>query len=160
MVQAIVFLPLLGAILAGLIALFGAHARHPSGDEVEHHDHGHGAHAHAAVAHDDHGHAHDDHGHGHHEPHESPLVMLVPLMVLSLGAVFGIFAGFLLGSVVVLAGVVALHLWGTWAGGIVLIAALMVFMGELNPLRIAVVALPTIAITWAIVSWALQIQLP
>ena len=37
MVQAIVFLPLLGAILAGLIAIFGAHARNPSGDEVEHH---------------------------------------------------------------------------------------------------------------------------
>ena len=59
MVQAIVFLPLLGAILAGLIAIFGAHARNPSGDEVEHHDHGHGDHAHAAAAHDDHG--HDDH---------------------------------------------------------------------------------------------------
>ena len=40
MVQAIVFLPLLGAILAGLIAIFGAHARNPSGDEVEHHDDG------------------------------------------------------------------------------------------------------------------------
>ena len=50
MIQAIVFLPLLGAILAGLIALFGAHARNPSGDELEHHDHGHG-HAHAAAAH-------------------------------------------------------------------------------------------------------------
>ena len=37
MYQAIVFLPLLGAILAGLIAIFGAHARHPSGDSVEHH---------------------------------------------------------------------------------------------------------------------------
>ena len=49
MVQAIVFLPLLGAILAGLIAIFGAHARNPSGDEVEHHDHGHGDHAHAAA---------------------------------------------------------------------------------------------------------------
>src|SRR3954454_24412767 len=49
MVQAIVFLPLLGAILAGLIALFGAHARNPSGDTVEDHDdHGHGAHAHAS----------------------------------------------------------------------------------------------------------------
>jgi NADH-quinone oxidoreductase subunit L len=64
MVQAIVFLPLLGAILAGLISIFGAHARNPSGDEVEHHDHGnhdqgHGDHAHAAAAHDDHG--HDDH---------------------------------------------------------------------------------------------------
>ncbi len=33
-------------------------------------------------------HAHDDHGHGHHEPHESPLVMLIPLGVLALGAVF------------------------------------------------------------------------
>ena len=43
------------------------------------HGHGHG--------HD--GHGHDDHGHGHHhEPHESPTVMLVPLGVLALGAVF------------------------------------------------------------------------
>jgi NADH-quinone oxidoreductase subunit L len=73
MVQAIVFLPLLGAILAGLISLFGAHARNPSGDTVEHHDdaHGHGttpidadagvihASSHESDAHDDHG--HDDH---------------------------------------------------------------------------------------------------
>jgi NADH-quinone oxidoreductase subunit L len=73
MIQAIVFLPLIGAIIAGLIAIFGAHARHPSGDTVEHHDnvHGHGAvavnkdagviHAssHAPDAHD--GHGHDDH---------------------------------------------------------------------------------------------------
>ena len=89
MVQAIVFLPLLGAILAGLIALFGAHARNPSGDEVEHHgDHGHAhaqanaqAHAHAyasdtinqdaSVIHETHhepGDGHDDHGHGPAEP--------------------------------------------------------------------------------------------
>ncbi|MCP3389361.1 NADH-quinone oxidoreductase subunit L [Bradyrhizobium sp. CCGB12] len=75
MVQAIVFLPLLGAILAGLIALVGAHGRNPSGDEVEHHgDHGHGD-AHASAAHDSHGHddghddhGHDDHGHGPVEP--------------------------------------------------------------------------------------------
>ncbi len=73
MVQAIVFLPLLGAILAGLISLFGAHARNPGGDTVEHHDdaHGHGttpidadagvihASSHEPDAHDDHG--HDDH---------------------------------------------------------------------------------------------------
>ncbi len=76
MVQAIVFLPLLGAVLAGLIALFGAHARNPSGDEVEHHgDHGHGAHA--SAAHDHHGHdhhGHDDHGHDDHShgPAEPP----------------------------------------------------------------------------------------
>ena len=46
MFQAIVFLPLLGAVIAALISLFGAHARNPSGDTVEHHDdaqgHGHG----------------------------------------------------------------------------------------------------------------------
>src|SRR4051794_31075868 len=70
MVQAIVFLPLLGAILAGLIAILGAHARNPSGDEVEHHDDGHGDHAHAADAHDDHG--HDDHGHDDHHVSEPP----------------------------------------------------------------------------------------
>ena len=72
MIQAIVFLPLIGAILAGLIAIFGAHARNPSGDTVEHHDdgHGHGADAHASDAHDDHG--HDDHGHDDHHAAEPP----------------------------------------------------------------------------------------
>jgi NADH-quinone oxidoreductase subunit L len=59
MVQAIVFLPLLGAIVAALISLFGAHARCPSGDTVEHHDDAHGSEAHASEAHDDHG--DDDH---------------------------------------------------------------------------------------------------
>src|SRR5712675_892750 len=59
MYQAIVFLPLIGAILAGLISIFGAHARNPSGDTVEHHGD-----AHASDAHDDHAagdHGHDDH---------------------------------------------------------------------------------------------------
>jgi NADH-quinone oxidoreductase subunit L len=64
MVQAIVFLPLLGAILAGLISIFGAHARNPGGDTVEHHDAAHGADAHAAEAHDEN--ADDDHGHDDH----------------------------------------------------------------------------------------------
>jgi NADH-quinone oxidoreductase subunit L len=73
MIQAIVFLPLIGAIIAGLIAIFGAHARSPSGDTVEHHGevHGHGAvpvgqdagvihkSSHDPDAHGDHG--HDDH---------------------------------------------------------------------------------------------------
>jgi NADH-quinone oxidoreductase subunit L len=42
-----------------------------------------------AETHDHHDHKHDDHSHGHgaHEPHESPLVMLVPLGLLALGAV-------------------------------------------------------------------------
>ncbi|MEK9281455.1 NADH-quinone oxidoreductase subunit L [Bradyrhizobium sp. ISRA442] len=76
MVQAIVFLPLLGAILAGLISLVGAHGRNPSGDTVEHHDdaHGNGAnngHVSAAsieevggVIHE----SHDEPGHHDHEP--------------------------------------------------------------------------------------------
>jgi NADH-quinone oxidoreductase subunit L len=66
MIQAIVFLPLIGAILAGLISIFGAHARNPSGDTVEHHDDAHGADAHASDAHDDHA---DDHGHDDHDDH-------------------------------------------------------------------------------------------
>ncbi|MFC5418387.1 NADH-quinone oxidoreductase subunit L [Bosea eneae] len=62
-----------------------------------HDAHGHDDHAHGHKA-DDHAHAahgHDDHGHGHghdHTPHESPLVMLIPLAVLSLGAVAAGFA--------------------------------------------------------------------
>lgn len=51
-----------------------------------HDAHGHDAHGHDAHGHDDHGHG--DHGHGHHEPHESPAVMLIPLGVLAVGAVF------------------------------------------------------------------------
>ena len=67
---------------------------------------GHGAHGHDPIGHDDHAssaqiethsepdssHGHDDHGH--HEPHESGWVMLIPLLVLSVGAVFagGLFA--------------------------------------------------------------------
>jgi NADH-quinone oxidoreductase subunit L len=70
MIQAIVFLPLLGALLAGIITLIGAHARHPGGDEMDHahghDDHDHGA-AHAHDAHHEADHGHDDH-HGPVEP--------------------------------------------------------------------------------------------
>ncbi|ACI93055.1 NADH-quinone oxidoreductase subunit l [Afipia carboxidovorans OM5] len=72
MIQAIVFLPLIGALIAGLITLIGARGRHPGGDEMEH---AHGdAHGHAvsapiggdaAVIHETHhepGDGHDDHG--------------------------------------------------------------------------------------------------
>ncbi len=65
MYHAIVFLPLLGAIIAGAITLYGARQRH-AGAEASDHAHDHGD-AHHAVAHHDG--AHDDHGHGHdHEP--------------------------------------------------------------------------------------------
>ena len=62
-------------------------------EHIQHavHDaHGHGAHDHVHDGHDGHdddGHAHDDGTAGYH-PHESPWPMLVPLIVLSLGAVF------------------------------------------------------------------------
>jgi NADH-quinone oxidoreductase subunit L len=76
MIQAIVFLPLIGAVIAGLISIFGAHARNPSGDTVEHQDNAHGATSHsstsisadASVVHVTHDEpmAHDDHDHGSH----------------------------------------------------------------------------------------------
>ncbi len=44
MYQAIVFLPLLGCIVAALISLAGARARHPGGAPSDGHDH-HDAHA-------------------------------------------------------------------------------------------------------------------
>ncbi|MCX7890007.1 MAG: NADH-quinone oxidoreductase subunit L [Rhodobacteraceae bacterium] len=50
--------------------------------------HGHEAHGHGADGHGADGHGADGHGHGAHEPHESPAVMLIPLGVLALGAVF------------------------------------------------------------------------
>jgi len=58
------------------------------------HGHGHDDHGHEGHGHDHHG--HDDHGHhGHHSdgtagyhPHESPAVMLTPLAILSMGAIF------------------------------------------------------------------------
>ena len=61
---------------------------------------GHGSHGHDGHKADDHHHAkddhakHDDHGHGHggHEPHESPMVMLLPLGVLAGGAIAAGFA--------------------------------------------------------------------
>jgi NADH-quinone oxidoreductase subunit L len=45
-----------------------------------------------AHGHDDHG--HDDHGHGHGEPHESPWVMLGPLVILAALSVVGGFVGY------------------------------------------------------------------
>ncbi|WP_262296907.1 NADH-quinone oxidoreductase subunit L [Microvirga sesbaniae] len=83
------------------------HGHHtPSAHEgVEHDESGHdvepGSHAQHEHGHDDH--AHDDHAHGHHGshmPHESPLVMLVPLLVLAIGAVLAgvIFHGAFIGE--------------------------------------------------------------
>jgi NADH-quinone oxidoreductase subunit L len=64
--HAIVFLPLLGAILAGLISLAGARARHPGGSAeagAENHAHDHGPHVHDAPL---------EHGAVIHESHDEP----------------------------------------------------------------------------------------
>ena len=63
MYQAIVLLPLLGAILAGAISIYGARRRFPGAEPSDDH-HAHAGHGHHAT-HDAH---HDDHGHGPTEP--------------------------------------------------------------------------------------------
>ncbi len=97
MIQAIVFLPLLGAILAGIIALAGARARHPGGLDVGHgpeHQHYDAADRAAPVggtaaaidnpAHEPQAH-HDDHGHDVPPPAAgsrlAELVTTVPLLI-------------------------------------------------------------------------------
>ncbi len=45
-------------------------------------------------AHGHEAHGHDNHGHGHGEPHESPWVMLGPLVILAVLSLFGGFAGY------------------------------------------------------------------
>src|ERR1044071_1768511 len=67
MIQAIVFLPLLGAILAGAIALYGASRRFPGAEPADTHHapaHGHSVHVHGdhAVIHETHHEPHDGHG--------------------------------------------------------------------------------------------------
>jgi NADH-quinone oxidoreductase subunit L len=77
------------------LAFMTFHGKPKWADGHAHDDHGHAddhaSHAqietHSEPLPDDH-HAHDDHGHGHdHKPHESPLTMLVPLLLLAIGAV-------------------------------------------------------------------------
>ena len=62
-----------------------------------HDDHSHAAQRPGDHKHDDQPHGHDDHAHA---PHESPLVMLIPLFVLALGAVVAgvLFANFFIGT--------------------------------------------------------------
>ena len=68
------------------------HIQHALHDAHGHHD----APSHEDAGHEPHGHAHShaDHGDGTggYHPHESPLPMMIPLLVLSLGAVFAGFA--------------------------------------------------------------------
>lgn len=61
------------------------HHAHGDHEGVEHNDRSHDVEP-ATHADHEHGH-HDHHGHGDHTPHESPLVMVLPLIVLAIGAV-------------------------------------------------------------------------
>lgn len=67
---------------------------------------------------------------------------------------------FLLIGAIIFVGVLIIHRFGMWVGGPLLIAATMIFMGELRPLRIALVAMSTVGVTHLVVAYALQIPLP
>jgi len=80
---------------AGVTSAHGAAAHlEPTNDHASasHGGHGHDDHGHADHGHDDHAHALD--------PHESPMVMLIPLIVLATGAIFAglAFRGFFIGE--------------------------------------------------------------
>ena len=92
-------------------------------------EHGHGEHAasehgeavHAAghAPHDIHtAHGHDDYGHGAHEPHESPWVVTLPLILLSIPAIA---AGWVIGPV----------LFGDYFGNAIVVAPAHDVLGEL-----------------------------
>jgi Tripartite tricarboxylate transporter TctB family len=70
------------------------------------------------------------------------------------------FGFFLLISAVIFVAVLVIHKFGIWIGGPFLIAAVMIFMGELRPHRIALVAFPTVVVAWALVTFVLKIPLP
>jgi NADH-quinone oxidoreductase subunit L len=111
------------------------------------------------VAHDAHGHDahHDDHGHhGPAEPHESPKVVTVPLVLLSIPAIA---SGWLIGTV----------LYGNWFGGAITIAgvhkgmATMAheFHGVFGMMTHGVTTLPFwLAISGAATAWFLYIVRP
>jgi NADH-quinone oxidoreductase subunit L len=91
---------IIGVLVAGLTAFYSWRVAfftfegHKRWDKQLDAAHGHAHDPHVTdeePAHDDHAHGHGDHGHDH-KPHESPWVMLVPLILLSIGAVS---AGFL-----------------------------------------------------------------
>jgi NADH-quinone oxidoreductase subunit L len=101
-----IFAGLIGLLVAGLTAFyswrvafftFNGHARW--GHAAQHAAHGHDDHAtHAQIETHDEPLPDDDHGHDH-KPHESPWTMLVPLIVLSVGAMFAgiVFVGHFVG---------------------------------------------------------------
>jgi NADH-quinone oxidoreductase subunit L len=111
------------------------------------------------AAHDAHGHDahHDDHGHhGSAEPHESPKVVTVPLILLSIPAIA---SGWLIGTV----------LYGNWFGGAIQISEMHKgvekmaeeFHGVFSMMMHGVMALPFwLAASGAATAWFLYIKRP
>lgn len=107
-----------------------------------------------------HGHGHDDHGHGHHgahEPHESPKVVTVPLILLAIPAIA---SGWVIGTM----------LYGGWFGNAIYIDDVMhkgmatmahEFHGVLGMMAHGVTTLPFwLALSGAVLAWFLYIVRP
>jgi NADH-quinone oxidoreductase subunit L len=106
-----------------------------------------------------HGHGHDDHGHGHHavhEPHESPKVVTIPLILLAIPAIA---SGWVIGS----------FLYGNWFGDAIVVdpahgamAQLKAdFTGVFGMIAHGVVTLPFwLALSGAVLAWFLYIVRP
>lgn len=69
-------------------------------------------------------------------------------------------AMFALAAAIIVAGAVAIDLFGLWTGGPLLIAALMLFMGERRPLRIVATAVIPVAVVHLVVFYVLRSPLP
>ena len=105
------------------------------------------------------GHGHDDHGHGHHgahEPHESPKVVTVPLILLAIPAIA---SGWFIGTL----------LYGNWFGDAIFISAAHTgmaqmqegFHGVLGMMMHGVTTLPFwLALAGAATAWYLYIARP
>ena len=67
---------------------------------------------------------------------------------------------FLALAVIILVSVLVVDWFGLWVGGPLLIAATMIYMGEVKPLRIVVVGLAAVAVVHVVVTYGLRIPLP
>ena len=67
---------------------------------------------------------------------------------------------FLALAVIILVSVLVVDWFGLWVGGPLLIAATMIYMGEVKPLRIVVVGLAAVAVVHVVVTYGLRIPFP
>ena len=90
---AIVFLPLIGALIAGLLGTKVFKGLGSDADVYGEHAHAHDGHHHG---HDDHGHGHDDHGHhGHYDGPKWPMYLTTLLLCVAAALSWYVFIGFL-----------------------------------------------------------------